>query len=88
VDERRVSVSEWRDGCADGTLPEAFACGTAAVITPVGEVRSAHGGWKISGGAAGPITMKLREALVGIQRGTATDTHHWMHQVDIKPRKA
>ena len=71
AEERRVSVSEWRDGCADGSIAEAFACGTAAVITPIGEVRSAHGGWKIAGGAAGPISMKLREALVSIQRGTA-----------------
>ncbi len=83
ADERRVSVSEWRDGCADGSIAEAFACGTAAVITPIGEVRSAHGGWKIAGGAAGPISMKLRAALVSIQRGTAPDSHHWMHRIDL-----
>ncbi len=84
ADERRVSVSEWRDGCADGSIAEAFACGTAAVITPIGEVRSAHGGWKIAGGAAGRISMKLREALVSIQRGTAPDSHHWMHRIDLR----
>jgi len=83
AEERRVSVSEWRDGCADGSIAEAFACGTAAVITPIGEVRSAHAGWKISGGAAGPISMKLREALVSIQRGTAPDPHHWMRKLQL-----
>ncbi len=83
AEERRVSVSEWRDGCADGSIAEAFACGTAAVITPIGEVRSAHGGWKIADGAAGPISMKLREALVSIQRGTAPDSHHWMRRIDL-----
>ena len=84
AEERRVSVAEWRDGCADGTISEAFACGTAAVITPIGEVRSAHGGWKIAGGGAGEVTMKLREALVSIQRGTARDAHHWMHRVELQ----
>lgn len=88
AEERRVSVSEWRDGCADGTVAEAFACGTAAVITPIGEVRSTHGGWKVAGGGAGPVTMKLREALVGIQRGTAPDPHHWMHRVALEPHTA
>jgi len=83
VEERSVSVSEWREGCADGSIGEAFACGTAAVITPIGEVRSAHGGWKISGGGSGAVTMRMREALVGIQFGTAPDSHHWMHRLDV-----
>jgi branched-chain amino acid aminotransferase len=81
--ERRVSVEEWRRGCADGSLSEAFACGTAAVITPVGEVKSAHGGWKVSGGAPGTVTMRLRQALVEIQRGLAPDPHGWMHEVRV-----
>lgn len=83
TEEKRVSVDEWREGTADGTITEAFACGTAAVITPIGEVRSAHGGWKIAGGAAGPVTMRLREALVAIQRGTAPDPHRWMRKVRL-----
>ncbi len=84
AEERRVSVAEWREGSANGSIPEAFACGTAAVITPIAEARSAHGGWKIPGGASGPVTMRVREALIGIQRGTAPDPHHWMHRVDLK----
>ena len=83
VEERRVSVAEWRQGCADGSLTEAFACGTAAVITPVGEVKSAHGGWKVSGGNPGPVTMRLRQALVDVQRGSAPDPHRWRHEVQL-----
>lgn len=83
VEERRVGVEEWRRGCADGSLSEAFACGTAAVITPIGEVKSAHGGWKVSGGSAGPVTMQLRQALVDIQRGSAPDPYHWRHEVKL-----
>jgi branched-chain amino acid aminotransferase len=83
VEERRVSVDEWRQGCADGALSEAFACGTAAVITPIGEVKSAHGGWTVSEGNPGPVTMRLRQALVDIQRGSAPDPHGWMHEVRL-----
>jgi branched-chain amino acid aminotransferase len=82
-EERRVSVDEWRKGNADGTISEVFACGTAAVITPVGEVRSPHGGWTIAGGQSGPITMRLRKALVEIQRGAAPDPHGWRHPVPL-----
>src|SRR5277367_727879 len=50
--EGRMSVSQWRADCAAGSLDEVFACGTAAVITPVGAVDGASGGWTI--GSGGP----------------------------------
>lgn len=78
VEERRVSTYEWRAGCADGTLTEAFACGTAAVITPVGAVKSAGGSWTVADGSPGEVTMRLRRALVDVQRGAAPDPHGWM----------
>jgi branched-chain amino acid aminotransferase len=84
TEERRVSVEEWRKGNADGTVTEVFACGTAAVITPVGEVKSKHGGWTIAGGQPGPVTMRLRAALVDIQRGSAPDRYGWRHPVPLK----
>ena len=56
-----------------------FACGTAAVITPVGTARSAAGDWTIGDGEPGPVATRMREALVGLQTGTREDTHHWMH---------
>ncbi len=79
AEESRIDVDAWRDGCADGSLTEVFACGTAAVITPVGSVKSRTDEWTVGDGQPGPVTMALREALLGIQHGTAPDTHGWMH---------
>ena len=83
VEERRISVDEWRRGCADGSLTEAFACGTAAVITPVGAVKGKDGGWTVAGGNPGAVSMRLRQALVDIQHGAAPDVHGWRHEVRI-----
>jgi branched-chain amino acid aminotransferase len=77
--ERRIDIDEWRSGNEDGSITEVFACGTAAVITPVGHVESAHGGWSVGDGEPGPLTMRLREHLLDIQHGRAADTHAWMH---------
>ena len=82
VDEREVTVSEWREGAADGSIVEAFACGTAAVITPIGALKSASGTIVDFGDRApGPLTMSLREELTGIQFGSVADTHGWVHQI-------
>ena len=83
TEEGRISVEEWRQGCETGALTEVFACGTAAVITPVGAVRSAGGAWTIGDGGAGEISMRLRQALVEIQRGAAPDRHGWLYHVRI-----
>jgi len=77
--EERVSVADWRQGCATGEITEVFACGTAAVITPVGRVRGASGEWTIGSGGTGPVTMRLREELIGIQNGSLPDRYGWMH---------
>lgn len=82
VSEGRITVQEWREACASGEISEVFACGTAAVITPVGRVDSKNSGaWTIGDGTPGDITMKLREALVAIQTGNAVDSHNWLHRV-------
>jgi branched-chain amino acid aminotransferase len=81
--EERINVDQWRAGNADGSLSEVFACGTAAVITPVGQVKSAHGGWSVGDGNPGPVTMRLREHLLGIQHGTVEDVHQWMQVVPV-----
>lgn len=78
-EEGRVSIDQWRDDSANGTLAEVFACGTAAVITPVGTVKSADGEWVQGDGTPGEVTLRLRERLLDIQRGIAEDTHGWMH---------
>src|SRR4051812_1620517 len=80
VDERKVTIDEWRAGVADGDITEVFACGTAAVITPVGTLRW-RGGEVSTGPDAGPLTMKLRERLLDIQYGRVADTHGWMQQL-------
>ena len=79
AEEGKISTDEWRDQAASGQLTEVFACGTAAVITPVGHVRSATGEWTVGDGQPGPVSTRLRDALVGLQTGTQEDTHHWMH---------
>jgi len=79
--EGRISVSEWRDGCASGEITETFACGTAAVITPIGSVDGPSGGWTIGAGEPGTVTMRLREELIGIQYGHKPDPFGWIHKV-------
>jgi branched-chain amino acid aminotransferase len=81
VEEGRISVEQWRADCASGELTEVFACGTAAVITPVGRARSASGDWVIGDGTPGPVSMRLREELTGIQYGHRPDPFGWVHKV-------
>jgi branched-chain amino acid aminotransferase len=81
AEEGKISTDEWREGNSSGALTEVFACGTAAVITPVGSVKSAGGSWTVGDGGPGPITMQLRERLLGIQTGEVPDTHGWMHRL-------
>jgi len=79
--EGKISVDEWRAGCASGEITEVFACGTAAVITPVGTIEGAGGGWTVGDGTPGPVTMRLREELLGIQFGHLADPHGWIHKI-------
>jgi branched-chain amino acid aminotransferase len=79
--EGAVSVAQWHEGCESGAISEVFACGTAAVVTPVGEVRSAAGSWKVGRGEPGPVTSRLREQLLGIQFGQVPDPHGWVHKI-------
>jgi branched-chain amino acid aminotransferase len=79
--EGAISVDQWRAGCESGEISEVFACGTAAVITPVGEVKGASGSWRIGNGEPGPVAMRLREQLLGIQFGRQPDPHGWVHKI-------
>lgn len=81
VREEPYTIDQWRADAASGRLREAFACGTAAVISPIGKVCSAHGDFTINGGAAGPVAMGFRKKLVDIQYGRATDPHQWTRKV-------
>ncbi|QIK67030.1 branched-chain amino acid aminotransferase [Nocardioides sp. HDW12B] len=82
VEERRVTIDEWRDGVTSGRITEVFACGTAAVVTPVGVLSSRAGEVDSShDGEAGPVTLAIRQALVDLQYGRAEDTFGWMHRL-------
>ena len=78
VREERYSLDQWREDAASGRLVETFACGTAAVVTPVGTVAGRDGEFTVGSGGPGQLTSKLKERLVAIQRGEASDPHGWV----------
>lgn len=82
VENRRVRLDEWRDGVASGEIVEVFACGTAAVITPIAQLKAADFTIGSADAAAGEITMSLRKELTDIQYGRAEDRHGWMMRLD------
>lgn len=81
VEERRVTLAEWRDGVASGEITEAFACGTAAVITPIGVLKGPDFSVGDTATPPGALTMALREELTDIQYGRKPDRHGWLTQV-------
>ena len=84
VVERKVSIDEWRDGARTGRLTEVFACGTAAVITPIRQLRWAGGEVTMASGDIGPCSASLRSALLDIQYGRSADLNGWMYRVSLK----
>lgn len=80
--QRRISIDEWREGAASGEIVEMFACGTAAVITPIAQIRA--DGFTIgeADAPAGELTMSLRQELTDIQYGRRADRHGWMTRLD------
>ncbi|MEU9247349.1 branched-chain amino acid aminotransferase [Streptomyces sp. NPDC048385] len=79
AEEGRISVEDWRRDAENGTLTEVFACGTGAVVTPVGQVKSRHSDWSQGDGKPGEVTMRLRKSLVDLQTGRSPDPYGWMH---------
>ena len=79
VEERRFSIDEWRDGVAGGEITEIFACGTAAVVTPVGELR--WDGGSVPSVPAGDVAERIRAQLVDLQFGRSADDFDWMHRI-------
>ncbi|MCY7412201.1 MAG: branched-chain amino acid aminotransferase [Salinibacterium sp.] len=82
VERRAVSIDEWRDGVASGEITEVFACGTAAVVTPIGRLVGTDFEAGDADAAAGPLTLSLREELTDIQYGRRPDPHGWMMRLD------
>ena len=81
TEEVMLSIDDWRDGVQSGEITEIFACGTAAVVSPVGQAKSAMGTWVTGDGQPGTITIEIRNHLLGIQHGTIADTHNWVQKV-------
>lgn len=78
VQERKITIDEWRSGVASGEITEVFACGTAAVITPIGELKTAEGTISSPADGIGEVTAAIREQLLGIQTGAVEDLHGWL----------
>jgi branched-chain amino acid aminotransferase len=81
VERRPITLQEWRDGAASGEIVEAFACGTAAVVAPIGRLKSTD--FEIVHETpADSVALALRAHLTDIQYGRAEDTHGWMTRLD------
>ena len=83
VERRRVTIDEWREGDASGDISEVFACGTAAVVTPIAELKAADFSIGSADAVAGELTMSLRQELTDIQYGRGEDRHGWMMRMDV-----
>ncbi|WP_407317162.1 branched-chain amino acid aminotransferase [Isoptericola halotolerans] len=81
VVERRIPLAEIVAGLADGTVREVFACGTAAVVTPIGRLAGSTFDHTVADGEPGELTMQIRTELTDIQYGRAEDRHGWMRRL-------
>ncbi|MDS7594509.1 branched-chain amino acid aminotransferase [Agrobacterium tumefaciens] len=81
VREEPYSIDQWQEDARSGRLKEAFACGTAAVVTPIGKVKGRNHGFTIADGNAGAVTQRLKSALTDIQFGRAADPHDWLDRL-------
>lgn len=81
VAERKITVQELYDAHAGGRLKEAFASGTAAVVSPIGEFNWAGNIIEVCGGGIGPLAQKLYDTLTDIQYGRTADPFGWITEV-------
>lgn len=78
VQERKITIDEWRQAAQDGSLAEVFACGTAAVITPIGELKTAEESITTPEAPSDSVAMGIRTQLLGIQTGAVEDARGWL----------
>ncbi len=81
VREEPYAIDQWRADAESGQLTESFACGTAAVVTPIGKVSAPDFAFTIGSGGPGQLTQKLKSRLIDIQRGTSPDNHGWVQRI-------
>jgi branched-chain amino acid aminotransferase len=79
--ERRIAVDELLDGIGSGKVTELFACGTAAVATPIGTLKNDAGSYQIGSGESGETTLAIRQRLLDIQYGRAEDKYGWLRRI-------
>jgi branched-chain amino acid aminotransferase len=82
VEERRLSIDELVEAAENGTLEEAWGTGTAAVVSPIGELNYKDVAHIVNGGKIGPMAQKLYDELTGIQWGTLEDTRGWICPIE------
>lgn len=82
VEEAPYAIEDWRADANSGRLTESFACGTAAVVTPIGTVAGPDYGFTVGTGATGQVTQRILDRLTAIQRGRAHDPHGWLQRID------
>ena len=81
VQERPIPLAEVIDGVRSGQVTEIFACGTAAVVTPIGSLKGTGFDLTVADGQAGPVTTDLYEHLTDLQFGRREDTYGWMRRL-------
>ena len=79
--ERPISIDEIVAADAKGTLEEMFGCGTAAVISPIGELGLGDRTIVVHGGTVGPLAKRLYDDITGVQYARRPDTHGWMTRI-------
>lgn len=84
VEERLLSIDELESALQEGRLEEAWGCGTAAVVSPIGELAYKNDVFSINNGEIGAVTQMLYDTLTGIQFGAADDPYHWIHPIPHK----
>jgi len=81
VSERRISVDELISALETGKLEEAWGCGTAAVVSPIGRFCYNDKEYDVNGGKIGEVTQKLYDTLTGIQWGKIEDSFGWVYKI-------
>ena len=82
VSERLITIDELSKAMQDGTLEEAWGCGTAAVVSPIGELCYKGVRYTVNDGGIGEVTQHLYDTLTGIQWGKQPDTYGWTYPID------
>jgi branched-chain amino acid aminotransferase len=79
--ERRIAITELLEGIGSGKVIELFACGTAAVATPIGVLHDDEGSYQVGSGESGETTLAIRQRLMDIQYGRAEDKYGWLRRI-------